>query len=66
MVPSMNNITSAIVSKSESEISPVHSNKQEDDFITITEKIKLKKDQSPKNISDIPCTRWYYGHRRSS
>jgi hypothetical protein len=32
----MNNITSAIVSKSESEISPVHSNKQEDDFITIT------------------------------
>jgi hypothetical protein len=42
MVPSMNNITSAMVSKSESEISPIHNNKQEDDFIRITEKVKLK------------------------
>src|SRR6266496_6018642 len=40
----MNNITSALTSKSESEISHTHSNKQ-DDFITITEKIKLRKDQ---------------------
>ena len=40
----MNNITSAMASKSESEISHTHSNKQ-DDFITITEKIKLRKDQ---------------------
>jgi hypothetical protein len=40
----MNNITSALTSKSESEISHTHSNKQ-DDFITISEKIKLKKDQ---------------------
>jgi|SRR6266496_4802906 len=40
----MNNITSALTSKSESEISHTHSNKQ-DDFITVTEKIKLKKDQ---------------------
>src|SRR5438067_10707387 len=40
----MNNITSALSSKSEFESSNPHSNKQ-DDFITITEKIKLKKDQ---------------------
>ena len=40
----MNNITSALTSKSESEISPAHNNKQ-DDFITISEKIRLKKDQ---------------------
>jgi hypothetical protein len=40
----MNNITSALPSKSDSGISHTHSNKQ-DDFVTITEKIKLKKDQ---------------------
>jgi hypothetical protein len=40
----MNNITSAMASKSESEISHNHNNKK-DDFVTITEKIKLKKDQ---------------------
>lgn len=40
----MNNIRSEMSSKSESEISHTHSDKQ-DDFITISEKIKLKKDQ---------------------
>jgi hypothetical protein len=40
----MNNITKTLSSKSESEISHSSNNKQ-DDFITITEKIKLKKDQ---------------------
>jgi hypothetical protein len=41
----MNNSTSAVSSKkSESEIFPNHSNKQ-DDFITITEKITLRKKQ---------------------
>ena len=40
----MNNITKTLSSKSESEISHTNSAKK-DDFITITEKIKLKKDQ---------------------
>ena len=40
----MNNVTKILSSKSESEISHTNSNKK-DDFITITEKIKLKKDQ---------------------
>jgi hypothetical protein len=40
----MNNITKTLSSKSESEISHPNSNKQ-DNFITLTEKIKLKKDQ---------------------
>jgi hypothetical protein len=40
----MNNITKTLSSKSESGMSHTNSNK-EDDFITITEKIKLKKDQ---------------------
>jgi hypothetical protein len=42
----MNNSTSAVTSKkSELEMSHIHSNKQEDDIITITEKIKLKREQ---------------------
>jgi hypothetical protein len=40
----INNVTKILSSKSESEISHTNSNKK-DDFITITEKIKLKKDQ---------------------
>jgi hypothetical protein len=40
----MNNVTKILSSKSESEISHTNSNKK-DDLITITEKIKLKKDQ---------------------
>ena len=40
----MNNITKTFSSGSESEISSGNNNKQ-DDFVTITEKIKLKKDQ---------------------
>jgi len=40
----MSNVTKILSSKSESEISHTNSNKK-DDFITITEKIKLKKDQ---------------------
>jgi predicted DNA-binding protein len=40
----MNNVTKTLSSKSESAISSAHNNKQ-DDFITITQKIKLKKDQ---------------------
>jgi hypothetical protein len=39
----MNNITKTLSSKSESEIS--HQYQKKDGFITITEKIKLKKDQ---------------------
>ena len=40
----MNNVTKTLSSKSEAEVSHTNSNKKED-FITITEKIKLKKDQ---------------------
>jgi hypothetical protein len=40
----MNNVTKTLSFKSESEISHTYNNKK-DDFITITEKIKLKKDQ---------------------
>jgi hypothetical protein len=40
----MSNVTKTLSSKSEAETSHTNSNKKED-FITITEKIKLKKDQ---------------------
>jgi hypothetical protein len=40
----MSNIAKTLSSKTESEIPPGHNNKQ-DEFITISEKIKLKKDQ---------------------
>jgi hypothetical protein len=40
----MNSVTKTLSSKSEAEIPHTNSNKEED-FITITEKIKLKKDQ---------------------
>jgi hypothetical protein len=53
----MNNITKTLSSKSESEISLTYNNKQ-DYFITITEKIKLRKDQYEvlKMICDIYYT----------
>jgi hypothetical protein len=41
----MSNSTSSVAFKSESEISHIHRNKQNEDIITITETIKLKRRQ---------------------
>jgi hypothetical protein len=52
----MNNVTKTLSSKSESEISRTNNNKK-DDFITITEKIKPRKDQY--EVLKINCDMYY-------